>query len=194
MTENKQKLIALVSALEEENIVDYLYTFIGLKVYGHAKLPDSITAELRQIWEEHHNLSHEGEKQPEPEEMIANEKAAMFHRCEILKAIYDITSVTILNYINIIVRGVHKDAQEHGQLMDIQNEQCIENIRRNLISEYAKSNKNSLAGFACQCEISKAMLDKLLYRGCKEIYLSTVLRISNALEKPVTWLIGVKED
>ena len=50
MTDTKQKLIALVSALEEENIVDYCYTFIGLKVYGKAKLPDSITAELRQVW------------------------------------------------------------------------------------------------------------------------------------------------
>lgn len=78
--------------------------------------------------------------------------------------------------------------------MAIPNEQCIENIRRNLISEYAKSNKNSLAGFACQCEISKSMLDKLLYRGCNEIYLSTVLRISNGLGKPVIWLIGAEKE
>lgn len=59
MTENKQKLIALVSALEEESIVDYLYTFIGLKVYGQARLPESITAELRQMWEEHFKLPNE---------------------------------------------------------------------------------------------------------------------------------------
>lgn len=51
VTENKQKLIALVSALEEENIIDYCYTFIGLKVYGQARLPEGITAELRQMWE-----------------------------------------------------------------------------------------------------------------------------------------------
>lgn len=78
--------------------------------------------------------------------------------------------------------------------MAIQNEQCIENIRRNLTSEYAKSNERSLAGFACQCEISKGMLDKLVYRGCKEVYLSTVLRTSNALGKHITRLIGIKED
>ena len=114
MTENKQKLIALVSALEKENIVDYCYTFIGLKVYGHAKLPDSITAELRQMWEKHHNLPHKGEEQTEPEEMTADEKAAMFHRCEITRAIYDITSVAILNYIHTIVRDVYKEAQEQG--------------------------------------------------------------------------------
>ncbi len=112
MTENKQKLIALVSALEEENIVDYCYTFIGLKLYGKARLPESITAELRQMWEEHHNLPHEGEEQPE--EKTADEKAAMFHRCEITRAVFDITSVAILNYIHIIVRDVHKEAQEQG--------------------------------------------------------------------------------
>ena len=116
MTENKQKLIALVSALEDENIVDYLYTFIGLKVYGHAKLPDSITAELRQMWEEHHNLPHEDGEQTEPEEMTADEKAAMRHRYEITRAIYHITSVEVLNYIHIIVAGVYKDIQKAGAI------------------------------------------------------------------------------
>lgn len=112
MTENKQKLIALVSALEEESIIDYCYTFIGLKVYGQTRLPESITAELRKMWENHFNLPHEDEEQPE--EMAADEKAAMFHRCEITRAVYDITSVVILNYIDIIVRDVYKEAQEQG--------------------------------------------------------------------------------
>lgn len=114
MTENKQKLIALVSALEEENIVDYCYTFIGLKVYGKAKLPEGITAELRQRWENHFNIQHEDEEQTEPEEMTADEKAAMFHRCEITRAVFDITSVAILNYVHTIVRDVYKEAQERG--------------------------------------------------------------------------------
>lgn len=114
VTKNKQKLIALVSALEDENIVDYLYTFIGLKVYGHAKLPEGRTAELRQMWKNHFNLPHEDGEQTEPEEMTADEKAAMFHRCEITRAVFDITSVAILNYIHIIVRDVHKEAQEQG--------------------------------------------------------------------------------
>lgn len=112
MTETKQKLIVLVSALEEENIVDYLYTFIGLKVYGKAKLPESIREELRLMWEKHFNLPHEDEEQPE--EMTEDEKAAMRHRCEITRTVYDIISVAVLNYINIIVRDVHKDAQEQG--------------------------------------------------------------------------------
>lgn len=112
MTENKQKLIALVSALEEESIVDYLYTFIGLKLYGKARLPESITAELRQMWEEHHNLPHEGEEQPEPEGMTFEEKAAMFYRCEILKAIYDIKNIAMLNCVNVFTQDVYKEAQE----------------------------------------------------------------------------------
>lgn len=117
MTENKQKLIALVSALEEENIVDYCYTFIGLKVYGQTRLPECITAELRQMWEKHFNIPpDEDEEQTEPEEMAEDEKAAMFHRYEITRAVYDITNVTILNYINIIVRDVYKEAQEGGNV------------------------------------------------------------------------------
>ena len=113
MTENKQKLIALVSALEEENIVDYLYTFIGLKVYGQTRLPESITAELRQMRENHFNLPHEDGEQPE--EMTADEKAAMFHRCEITRAIYDIKSTEILNYINIIVSDIVKEIREGSE-------------------------------------------------------------------------------
>lgn len=115
MTENKQKLIALVSALEEENIIDYLYTFISLKVYGKAKLTDNITAELQQLWEEWITLPREDKKkQPEPEQLTTGEKAAMFHRCEITREVYDITSTAILNYIHIIVHDVHREAQERG--------------------------------------------------------------------------------
>lgn len=105
--ENKQKLIALVSALEEENIIDYLYTFVGLKVYGEAKLPESIIAQLQQLQEAHEDRCKQREVTPE-------EKEEMFYRAEIARAIYDITSVAILNYIYIIVRDVHKEAQEQG--------------------------------------------------------------------------------
>lgn len=111
MTENKQKLIALVSALEEENIVDYCYTFIGLKVYGHAKLPDRITVELRRLQEAHEDRCKQQKLTPE-------EKEAMFYRAEITRAIYDITSTAILNYIYIIVGDVYKEAQEKGETND----------------------------------------------------------------------------
>lgn len=111
VTENKQKLMALVSALEEENIVDYCYTFIGLKVYGKTRLPEGITAELRQLQKVHDDRCKQQELTPE-------EKEAMFYRAEIARAIYDITSIAILNYIYIIVGDVHKEAQEKGETND----------------------------------------------------------------------------
>lgn len=109
MTENKQKLIALVSALQEENIIDYCYTFIGLKVYGAAKLPDSITAELRQMWEKHFNLPHEEQQEQERHEQTAEEKQAGEYRCNITRMLYGIENLAILNYIRIIVEDVAKE-------------------------------------------------------------------------------------
>lgn len=104
--DTKQKLISLVSALQEENIVDYCYTFIGLKVYGKALLPDSITADLRQLWEEHFNLPHE-----EQQEQTAEGKQAGEYRCSIVKMLYDIENEAVLNYIRIIVEDVAKEAK-----------------------------------------------------------------------------------
>lgn len=41
------------------------------------------------------------------------------------------------------------------------------------------------------CEISKPQMDNLLHGKLKkQIYLSTLITISNALGKPVSWLIG----
>lgn len=119
MTENKQKLIALVSALQEENIIDYCYTFIGLKVYGAAKLPDSITAELRQMYDNYLVLcgyadKEELEQEQERHEQTAEEKKAGEYRCNIFRMIYDINSLAILNYINIIVSDIAKEDTGEG--------------------------------------------------------------------------------
>lgn len=70
-------------------------------------------------------------------------------------------------------------------------EEYMRNVRRNLIREYAKSNKRSLSGFACQCEISQSELDKLIYGEYRSgVRLKTLVTICNALDKPLTWLIG----
>lgn len=70
-------------------------------------------------------------------------------------------------------------------------ETCMKNVRRNLISEYAKSSKNSLAGFACQCEINKSELDTLIYgRYRTGVRFQTLITICNALGKPLTWIIS----
>ena len=117
VTENKQKLIALVSVLEEENIIDYCYTFISLKVYGHAKLPDSITAELRQMWEEH-MLRMEQTKTEQTEE----EKQAGEYRANIVRLLYGIDNVAILNYIRIIVDDIAKEPESGMQVSDERKE------------------------------------------------------------------------
>lgn len=107
MTENKQKLINLVSALQEQPIIDYCYTFIGLKVYGAARLPESITEELRHMWESH-ILPHD-EKQEERNELTGEEKKVNEYRCGIVRMLYDINSTDILNYIKIIVEDIAKE-------------------------------------------------------------------------------------
>lgn len=70
-------------------------------------------------------------------------------------------------------------------------EEYMKNIRRNLIREYAESNKSSLAGFARQCEISQSELDKLIYGEYRSgIRFKTLVTICNALGKPLTWIIS----
>lgn len=74
-------------------------------------------------------------------------------------------------------------------------ETCMKNIRKNLLSEYAKSNTSSLAGFSCKCEISESELGHILWgrKGRIGIRLQTVITICNALGKSVNWLIGLDE-
>lgn len=102
MTDTKRKLIDLVSALEEENIVDYCYTFIGLKVYGKTKLPESIIAELGQLWEN---------RMLPNKELTAEKQEVQRYRCELVRIIYDIGNVATLNYIYKIVEDVYKEAK-----------------------------------------------------------------------------------
>lgn len=114
MSENKAKLIALMSAIEEENIIDYFYTFSGLKVYeSAAKLPESIRTDLRRLWDEHGIQLDEEEE--EPEGITPDEEMAMYLRYEITRAIYDIKITEILNYINIIVSDIVKEIREGSE-------------------------------------------------------------------------------
>lgn len=104
MTKNKQKLIALVSALEEENIIDYCYTFIGLKVYGKTALPKKITKDLRKMWEKHTSRMEQGKP-----ELTDEEKQAGAYRADLVRLIYNINNVAILNCILIFVEDIAKE-------------------------------------------------------------------------------------
>lgn len=103
MSDNKQKLINLVSALEEENIIDYCYTFIGLKVYGKTKLPDSIRDELGRLWEQ--RMLPNGEQQ-ENRELTEDERKATEYRCNIVRMMYDTDSLDIIESIYSFVMGM----------------------------------------------------------------------------------------
>lgn len=77
----------------------------------------------------------------------------------------------------------------------METENYMKNIRRNLMKEYAESNLNSLMEFAWKCKISSSLMNKLIYGNYKkEVYLSTLISISNALGKPISWLIGSDEE
>lgn len=72
------------------------------------------------------------------------------------------------------------------------NEQCMKNIRDNLLMEYGKSNKRNLEGFACMCEINYGTMRNLIHgrKGGIGVSLRMLITISNALGKPISWLIG----
>lgn len=110
MSDNKQKLISLVSALEDESIIDYCYTFIGLKVYGKTRLPESITEELGQMWERY--MLHQKQ---ERREMTEEEKQAGAHRIDTVRMLFDIQNTAALNYLRIIVRDVLKECRQEAQ-------------------------------------------------------------------------------
>lgn len=150
MAKNKAKLIELVSALEDESIIDYCYTFIGLKVYGHAKLPDGITAELRQMWEEYRQHTEQNKQELTDEEQQAGE-----YRANIVRLLYSIDNVAILNYIHIIVSdivkeptsGIHEPEEKQDIIAEINKEVAsvrnIEVIRfiLNVIKSFKKNRK-----------------------------------------------------
>lgn len=76
------------------------------------------------------------------------------------------------------------------------NEQYMKNISDNLLMEYGKSNKKNLEGFACMCEVTYGTMRNLIH-GRKEgigVSLRILATISNALGKPVSWLIGESEE
>lgn len=111
MSDTKQKLIDLVSALEEENIIDYCYTFIGLKVYGKTRLPESITADLRQMWEKYlvscgYMKDEELEPEPERSTHIPDERKETI--AELLKEIEGIHNIAKIRFILSIVKNYKK--------------------------------------------------------------------------------------
>lgn len=72
-------------------------------------------------------------------------------------------------------------------------EECINNIRENLYKIWSGKDW-SLISLSIACDISYRHLCNILYGKCVDVKLSTLLRISNGLEIPISVLIGEKEE
>lgn len=137
MIHTKKKLVNLVSAIKEETIIEYLYTFVGLKVYGAVKLPKNIMDDLRQLYDEYlvrqgYELSDFGldktdladsEREPTEEEILAED-----YRCIIVETLYRIESPAILNYIRILAEDVAKEDRGSGLDMPSERSKAIREL------------------------------------------------------------------
>ena len=117
MKDTKQKLIDLVSALEEENIIDYCYTYIGLKVYGKTRLPESITADLWQMWKEYLvSCGYMEDEEPDPGQEQESSSHIPDEReeaiAELLKEIEGIHNIAKIRFILSIVKNYKKGGIE----------------------------------------------------------------------------------
>ena len=143
MSNTKQKLINLVSAFQDENIIDYCYTFIGLKVYGKTRLPENIMDDLRKMYDEY--LVHQGydlidygldetdladsEKKPTEEEILAED-----YRSIIIETLYRIVSPAILNYIRILAEDIAKEDRGSGLDMPSERSKAIQELVKEVVS------------------------------------------------------------
>lgn len=145
MSDTKKKLIALVGAIQEENIIEYCYSFIGLKVYGEAKLPESITIDLRKMYNEyliHQGCdlseldldSHEDGETESERELVEAERKSEDCRCSIIQTLYSIKSSEILTYIRIIAEDVAKEDQGGGADVTIERREAIEELIKEAVS------------------------------------------------------------
>lgn len=143
MNSTKQKLIDLVMAIQEENIIDYCYTFIGLKVYGKAKLPEKILVDLRKLYDEY--LVHcgyvsedfsdgldddeEPKWEPNEEEILAED-----YRCSIIEILYSIESPAILDYIRILAEDIAEEDRGIGLDMPSERRKAIQELVKVVIN------------------------------------------------------------
>lgn len=144
MNDTKKKLIPLVAAIQEEDIVDYCYRFIGLKVYGKAKLPERILIDLRKMYDEYliHNgydlsefdLDSTEDYESESErELVEAEIESEDCRCSIIQTLYSIKSSAILNYIRVIAEDVAKEDRGGGADVPIERREAIKELIKEIV-------------------------------------------------------------
>lgn len=144
MNDTKKKLISLVAAIQEENIIEYCYRFVGLKVYGVAKLPERIMIDLRKMYDEYlvhqgYDLSEFDLDSPEDDEtesereLIEAEIESEDCRCSIIQTLYSIKSSAILNYIRIIAEDVAKEDRGGGADVPIERREAIKELIKEVV-------------------------------------------------------------
>ena len=78
----------------------------------------------------------------------------------------------------------------------IETEHCMKTLRKRLLEEFDRSGVTSIGAFSCKCEVCRNTIWNIIRttRLKNDIKLSTLIAISNALGKPVSWLIGLDEE
>ncbi len=74
----------------------------------------------------------------------------------------------------------------------LDTERCMETVRERIIDEYKKSGITSIEKFSEKCKVSYNTIWGIVSKNKlkSDIRLSTLIIIANALNRPVSWLIG----
>lgn len=106
----KQKLINLVSALENKDAIEYFYTLISLRLYGTSACPDSCFEEVCKMYADYEERKKQEETKVVEKTGIDKEIADCTRTIlrDIL-AMGDSKNIDALNYVKTIIADVRKE-------------------------------------------------------------------------------------
>lgn len=78
-------------------------------------------------------------------------------------------------------------------MREITTEKCLQNIRTYILVTMEKRGWN-IAETAIRCDMSYRTFQSILYGERKDIKLSTLIRVANALDVPLSEMIGGEEE
>ncbi|MBE5887061.1 MAG: hypothetical protein E7284_11775 [Lachnospiraceae bacterium] len=108
----KQKLINLVSALENEDAIKYFYRLIALQLYGTSACPDSCFKEVYNMYADYEK--HKKQRETNHVEKSGIDKEISDCTSAILRdvlAMGDSKDIDSLNYIKTIITDVRKELE-----------------------------------------------------------------------------------
>ena len=106
----KQKLINIVSSLENKDAIEYFYTFISLRLYGTSACPDNCFEEVCKMYADYEERKKQEETKVVEKTVIDKEIADCTSAIlrDIL-AIGDSKNIDALNYVKTIIADVRKE-------------------------------------------------------------------------------------